>query len=127
MATVNKCFKRDLKIIDESYYVVHNPWFNYFEIKKKMNILRTDKEKGRKVKIKNPTLAIFFPWEMNDVALNNLRKRKWVGRQQRGDSYINDIAKRNKEARAKGKLIAQEMQVEGHMRRHNWGRKKIYT
>lgn len=125
MSTVNKCFKRDLKVLDPSYFVKYNDEYRYYEIKRKMDVKRTDKENGIKVKIKDPTVAIFH--HLNDSAIQNMQKRKFLGRQYDGDKYLQWIKNRNKEARVKRKIVAQEMQVEGHMRRHNWGKKKIYT
>jgi hypothetical protein len=125
MATVNKCFKRDLKVLDPSYFVRYNSEFQYYEIKKKMDVKRTDKDNGIKVRIKDPTVATFR--HLNDSAIQNMNKRKYLGRKYEGDKYLEWIKNTNKEARAKGKTLAREMVAEGFMEEYKHQRKKTVS
>ena len=125
MATVNKCFKRDLKVLDPSYFVRYNNEYQYYEIKKKMDVKRTDKDKGIKVRIKDPTVAVFH--HLNDSAIQNMQERKFLGRKYDGEKYLNWIKSRNKESRAKKKQIAREMVAEGFMEEHKFQRKKSFS
>ena len=122
MATVNKCFKRDLRVLDPNYFVRYNSEYQYYEIKKKMDVLRTDKDNGVRVKIKDPTVAVFH--HLNDSAIQNMKERKFLGRKYEGEKYIQWIARRNKESRAKKKQIAREMVAEGFMEEYKFQRKK---
>lgn len=122
MAVVNKSFKRDLKALDPSYFVRYNHEYQYYEIKKKMSINRTDKDNGVRVRIKDPTVATFR--HLNDSAIQNMQKRKFYGRKYEGEKYLQWIARRNKEARAKGKTLAREMVAEGFMEEYKFQRKK---
>ena len=115
-------FTKELKIIDDTYYVVFNKRYEYYEIKKEMNVIKD----GRLVVVK-PTLAVFR--RLNDRALNNLRERKYTGRKFSADpmkylSYLNSL---NKEAKAKKRELALEMMSHGYMAIHNLGRRKIFT
>lgn len=102
-------FLRGLKIIDPSYFVMWNPIYAYFEIKVKLYKEMVDKETKQKVVFRNPTVAVFE--HCNEAALQDMRKRKYIGRQyedgyHQGDTnyssgYIKDLLKRNKELKAK--------------------------
>lgn len=115
-------FERELQIIDDTYFVVFNKEYEYYEIKKQMNVVKD----GRLVVVK-PTLAVFR--RLNDGALNNLRERKYVGRKYAGDSekYLNYLNSLNEEAKKKKQQLAIETMAEGYMRIHNLGRKTIFT
>jgi len=117
-----KWFERELEIIDSTYYVVFNREYQYYEIKKEMNVIKD----GELVIVK-PTLAVFR--RLNDRALENLRERKHTGRKYARDpmlylKYLNNL---NKEAKAKKKELAMEIMAEGYIRIHNLGRRKIFT
>lgn len=115
-------FERELKIIDDTYFVVFNKMYEYYEIKKEMNVVKN----GELVVVK-PTLAVFR--RLNDGALNNLRERKYMGRKYAGDpkKYLNYINSLNEEAKKKKQQLAIEIMSEGYMRIHNLGRTKIFT
>jgi hypothetical protein len=87
-----------------------------------MSISRADKDNGVKVRIKDPTVATFR--HLNDSAIQNMNKRKFLGRKYEGLKYLEWIKNRNKEAKAKGKLLAREMVVEGFMEEYKFQRKK---
>jgi len=115
-------FEQELKIIDDTYFVVFNQKYEYYEIKKEMNVVKD----GRLVVVR-PTLAVFR--RLNDRALNNLRERKYIGRKFAGDSmkYLNYLNSLNVEAKKKKQQFALETMTEGYMRIHNLGRKTIFT
>ena len=117
-----KWFARELQIIDDTYFVVFNKMYEYYEIKKQMNVVQN----GELVVVK-PTLAVFR--KLNDRALNNLRERKYEGRKYAGDSekYLNHLNALNEEAKKKKQKLAVEMMAEGYVRIHNLGRKQIFT
>lgn len=117
-----KWFERELAIIDDSYFVVFNKRYEYYEIKKQMNVVKD----GRLVVVK-PTLAVFR--RLNDRALDNLRERKFMGRKYSGDpkKYLNYLNGLNVESKKKKKELAMEMMAEGYVRIHNLGRRKIFT
>ena len=117
-----KWFTRELEIIDNTYYVVFNRRYEYYEIKKQMNVIKD----GRLVVVK-PTLAVFR--RLNDRALNNLRERKYMGRKYAGDpkKYLNYINSLNVEAKKKKQELAVETMAEGYMKIHNLGRRQIFT
>jgi hypothetical protein len=131
MRAIPDFFVRDLEIIDPTYFVKYNQLYNYFEIKKEMEVERKDKERGIRVRIKNPTVAVFR--SLNEAALNNLRKRKYEGlkyaRKHDSDEYLNDIIRSNKEAKKKKEQIALEMVAEGMIKIDNIEnrRKVIFT
>lgn len=126
MESPPKWFVDELQIIDPTYFVVANEDYQYYEIKKKMDIDRVDKENGKHVRVHNPTVAVFHT--LNDDALLSIRRRKYIGLQYRQDTmaYLKDIQKQNREAKAKAKQIAREMMAEGYMRIYNLGRKRYY-
>jgi len=115
-------FERELEIIDDTYYVVFNKRYEYYEIKKQMNVIKD----GRLVVVK-PTLAVFR--RLNGKALDNLRERKFMGRKYAGDpkKYLNYLNSLNVEAKKKKQQLAIEMMSEGYVRIHNLGRRKIFT
>lgn len=115
-------FTRELRIIDDTYYVVFNKNYEYYEIKKQMNVVKD----GDLVVVK-PTLAVFR--RLNDRALNNLRERKFMGRKYAGDpkKYLNYLNSLNVESKKKKQQLALETMTEGYIRIHNLGRKKIFT
>jgi len=117
-----KWFTRELEIIDPTYFVVFNKNYQYYEIKKEMNVIRD----GELVVVR-PTLAVFK--RLNDRALNNLRERKYVGRKYSRDPmlYLKYLNSLNEEAKKKKKELAIETMAEGYMRIHNLGRRKIFT
>lgn len=115
-------FTKELKIIDDTYYVVFNRKYEYYEIKKEMNVVRN----GELVVVK-PTLAVFH--RLNERALDNLRQRKLMGLKYSGDpkKYLNYLNELNKEAKKKKQQLAIETMAHGYMAIHNLGRKKIFT
>lgn len=117
-----KWFERELEVIDNTYFVVFNKRYEYYEIKKQMNVVKD----GRLVVVK-PTLAVFR--RLNDRALDNLRERKFTGRKYAGDSkkYLSYLNSLNKEAKKKKQQLAMETMAEGYMRIHNLDRRKIFT
>jgi len=117
-----KWFERELQIIDDSYFVVFNKRYSYYEIKKEMNVIKD----GHLVVVR-PTLAVFR--KLNDKALNNLRERKFMGRKYAGDpkKYLNYLNSLNEEAKKKKQKLAVEIMAEGYMRIHNLDRRKIFT
>ncbi len=125
MAVVPRCFKRDLRVLDPSYFVRYNSEYQYYEIKRKMSVNRTDKDNGLRVKIKDPTVAVFH--HLNDSAIQNMQERKFLGRKYDGEKYLKWIKNRNKESRAKKKQIAREMVAEGFMEEHKFQRKKSFS
>ncbi len=125
MATVNKCFKRDLQVLDPNYFIRYNSEYQYYEIKRKMSVNRTDKDNGIRVKIKDPTVAVFH--HLNDSAIQNMQERKFLGRKYDGEKYLKWIKDRNKESRAKKKQIAREMVAEGFMEEYKFQRKKSFS
>ena len=118
----HKWFERELQIIDDSYFVVFNKMYQYYEIKKQMNVV-----KNGELVVVRPTLAVFR--KLNDKALNNLRERKYMGRKYAGDpeKYLNYLNSLNEEAKKKKQQLAIEIMAEGYMRIHNLGRKQIFT
>lgn len=119
-------FAKELAIVDDAYYVFPNENYQYFEIKRRMDIDRKDKENGKRVRIKDPTVAVFK--SLNDDALLSIRKRKYIGLQYRQNmlEYMKDIQRQNREAKAKAIEIAREQIAEGFMRIFQWNRKKYY-
>lgn len=117
-----KWFTRELQIIDDTYFVVFNKRYEYYEIKKQMNVVKD----GRLVVVK-PTLAVFR--RLNDRALDNLRERKCEGRKYAGNSneYLNHLKRLNEEAKKKKQQLALEMMATGYLAIHNLGRKQIFT
>lgn len=117
-----KWFSRELEIIDDTYYVVFNKKYEYYEIKKQMNVVKN----GELVVVK-PTLAVFR--RLNDRALNNLRERKYVGRKYARDPmlYLKYLNSLNEEAKKKKHELALEVMAHGLMRIHNIDRKTIFT
>jgi len=117
-----KWFERELQIIDDTYFVVFNREYEYYEIKKQMNVVKN----GELVVVK-PTLAVFR--RLNERALNNLRERKHMGIKYAGDpkKYLKYINSLNVEAKKKKQQLAIETMAEGYMRIHNLGRKTIFT
>lgn len=78
MMLIPEWFAKELAIVDDAYYVFPNENYQYFEIKRRMDIDRKDKENGKRVRIKDPTVAVFK--SLNDDALLSIRKRKYIGR-----------------------------------------------
>lgn len=117
-----KWFERELQIIDDSYFVVFNKMYEYYEVKKQMNVVKN----GRLVVVR-PTLAVFR--RLNERALDNLRQRKFMGRKYSGDpkKYLKYLNSLNVESKKKKRHLAMEMMAEGYVRIHNLGRKKIFT
>jgi len=117
---VPKWFEKDLKIIDPDYVVVYNPEYDVFEIKSRIAI-----RKGNVPKWLVFNLAVFK--QLNQAALENLRYRKHLGKKyaKKGE-YLKWIKEMNAEAKAKRKQVALEMQAEGYIRIHNFGRKKYF-
>jgi len=74
MKSVRRGFKRDLEIIDPTYYATWNPNSQFWEIRK-VTPLRRGFER-------HSVLAIFE--RLNDKALTELRYRKWLGRKFEG-------------------------------------------
>ena len=73
---VPEWFKRDLKIIDPTYYVFENYNYNYYEIRKNFHWFNgTDRTEHWA----SPSLANFKL--LNNAALDSLRERKQKGRQ----------------------------------------------
>ena len=124
--TPQSWFLKELECIDPSYRVVYNEMYRYYEIKKDLDIYRTDKVNGKTVRLKNPTVAVFHV--LNDDALESLRRRKRVGLKYHQNSlaYLEDIKRQNNEAKRKAKELAREQQAEGWMRAYNWGKKKYF-
>jgi len=117
-----KWFERELQIIDDTYFVVFNKIYKYYEIKKQMNVVRD----GELV-VAKPTLAVFR--RLNERALDNLRQRKFMGRKYSGDpkKYLNYLNSLNVESKKKKRHLAMEMMAEGYVRIHNLERRKIFT
>lgn len=124
--TIPEWFVKDLEVIDTTYFVVPNEEFGYFEIKKRLDIERKDKINGVKVRVKDPTVAVFK--SLNEDALLSLRKRKYDGLRYRQDmmAYLKDIKRHNEESRKKAIEIAREQVAEGFIKIFNWGKKKYY-
>jgi len=122
MPIVPDWFVRELKVLDDSYFVEYDSKYGYYVIKKKLNKL----ERGyiNEVEIWLAT----FP-RLNDRAMANLRYRKWMGRKFEGDmkKYIRYLKGLNKEAKQKAKELGYEMMAEGLMKIHNFGRKSYFT
>lgn len=118
----HKWFERELAIIDNTYFVVFNKKYQYYEIKKQMNVVKN----GDLVVVK-PTLAVFR--KLNDRALNNLRARKQMGIRYSGDpkKYLNYLNSLNKESKKSKRNLAMEMMAEGYVRIHQLERRKIFT
>jgi len=117
-----KWFERELAIIDSTYFVVFNKRYQYYEIKKQMNVVRN----GGLVVVR-PTLAVFR--RLNDRALDNLRERKFMGIKYGGEpeKYLNYLNGLNVESKKKKRELAMEMMAEGYVRIHNLERRKIFT
>jgi len=123
---IPRWFVRELEIIDPTYYVVPNEEYQYYEIKRKIEISRTDRESANHILIYHPTVAVFKT--LNEDALLSLRKRKYIGLKFRQNmrEYAKSIVRENKEAKKKAIEIARERTAEGLIRIFNWGRKKYY-
>ena len=115
-------FEKELKIIDDTYFIVFNRKYHYYEIKKQMNII----QEGHLVVVK-PTLAVFR--RLNDRALNNLRERKCEGRKYAGkdNEYLNHLKRLNEDAKVKKRELGMEVMAEGYVRIHNLDRRKTFT
>lgn len=121
-------FLRQLEIIDKSYFLEWNDLYAYWEVKKKMDICRTDKITGKITQIKDPTVAVFT--RLNDQALLSMRRRKYNAlRYVPGDmgSYLEAIKRANRIAQKKIKDIALERMAEGFMKMYEVGRKQMFT
>lgn len=123
MRTIPRWFEKDLAIIDPSYYVFYNDLYDYFEIKRRMDVSRKvaiTEEKLRHVRVHNPTVAVFKI--LNDAALLDLRKRKYIGlkfhRAYKDDAYLDWLVAQNREAKKKKQELAHEMMAEGFMEMH---------
>lgn len=123
--TVPTWFTKDLELIDPTYFVFPNEEYQYFEIRKRMDIDRKDKINKKSVHIKDPTVAVFK--SLNDDALISLRRRKYIGLKYKQDTlgYLRDIKRQNKEAQQKAIEIAREQMTEGFMR--IFSTKQYYT
>ena len=124
--TAPSWFVAELEIIDPTYFCLWHEEYRYWEIKKRMDIDRVDKDNGVHVRLKDPTVAVFKL--LNDDALLSLRKRKYIGLKYANNplKYLADIQARNREARAKARHYAQEMQAEGVERIVNWDKRKMF-
>ena len=122
-------FLKQLTIIDKTYFPVWNEHYAYWEIKKRMEIARTNGDTGHLVNIKDPTLAIFN--HLNDNALLTLRRRKYNGlmyhRKYSSTAYLDHIVRANRIAKKKMKEIAHERMAEGFMKMYDMSRKKMFT
>ena len=125
MPTPPAGFLKQLDCIDPTYFVYFNEEYGYWEIKKKMDFDRKideDAARNRQIRAraKDPTVGVFF--RLNDDALLDLRKRKYLGlkhhRANREDDYLNWIISQNREAKAKKRQMALEMMAEGMMKMH---------
>jgi hypothetical protein len=142
---VPKWFLRELKIIDPTYFVTWNDEYQYFEIRKKMNMEKIVEVPGKeilsgeelhglrrpqllKITMRNPTVAVFKI--LNDQALIDMRKRKYIGLkfQRNNDplAYLKWIMAQNKEAKAKKEEIAHEMITDGIMKMHKLETSKTF-
>jgi hypothetical protein len=124
-----KWFEKELSIIDPTYYVWQNPFYRYYEIKKKIEVdnkIKMNGERYARLRLNNPTVAVFE--HLNDNALNRLRKRKLEGIRLRQNSlaYIQEIERQNKEAQEKKIQLGKEMVAKGLMKIFNWGKSKTY-
>ena len=124
--TPHAWWKRELACIDPTYRVVYNEMYRYYEIKKELDIYRTDKGNGKTVRLQNPTVAVFHT--LDNDALDSLRRRKRVGLKYHTNSlaYLEDIKRQNREAKRKARELAIEQQAEGWMKIENWGKKQYF-
>ena len=130
-------FKKELAIIDPRYYPVWNLAWEYWEIKCRLDFSRSienptviKKDEIIKLSIRNPTVAVFQ--NLNDDALFQLRKRKHIGlkfhRAYDGTkAYIEDVLRRNREAKSKKRELAAELVAEGYMKIYDLEHKKTFV
>ena len=122
MPLIPDWFERELKVLDDSYFVEYHRNYNYYVIKKKLNKLERGYLKETEVWLAT------FP-RLNDRAMANLRYRKWLGRKLEGEpeKYFRYLKNLNKEAKEKAKELGYEMMAEGLMKIHQYERRKIFT
>ena len=125
---VPEWFKRELKIIDPTYYVFmnNNVGYNYYEIRKDFHWFNgTDRTEHWA----SPSLANFKL--LNNAALDSLRERKRRGLQFEKKYYedrlLQEIKRENREIREKNKELALDMMAEGFIRIEDQGRRKMFT
>jgi len=134
---VPKWFERELKIIDPRYYPVWNTAWNYWEIKCRLELSRSVENPKTinngeiiKLSLRNPTVAVFQ--SLSEDSLFQLRKRKYIGlkfhRAYDGNkAYIEDVLRRNAEAKSKKEELAAELMAEGYMKIYDLEHKKTYV
>ena len=143
MPSVPAWFKRELRVLDPRYFVIYNDDFCYWEVKMKLDFSRKIDLPGSytsdrthhvatpasqlRVRMHNPTVAIFE--DLNDRAMLELRQRRqaFLSRSPGQDDEVTEIAKRNKEARAKREEVGQQMVVDGFMEDHKYKRRKTWV
>jgi len=122
MPLIPDWFERELKVLDDSYFVEYHRNYNYYVIKKKLNKL----ERGY---LQETEVWLATYPRLNDRAMANLRYRKWLGRKLEGEpeKYFRYLKNLNKEAKEKAKELGYEMMAEGLMKIHQYERRKIFT
>jgi len=132
-------FLKELEMIDPRYFVAWNEPYRYWEIKLRLKFDRKIEVEGGAVsdgthhmltedqviryRVENPTIAI-EPY-LNDLALNNLRRRKYLRLKYKGDfDELNEIAENNRQAEEKAHQLGIELIAEGLMKMDKIGNKR---
>lgn len=123
---IPRWFDKELLIIDPRYYVVRNDGLNIFEIKVRMDFARK-MDPGHFIRMHNPTIAVFE--RLNDDALNDLRRRKWIAAHRHGgpEAELKEIIARNKEAKRKKIEMGHDQIAEGFMENYKYKRRHTVT
>ena len=123
---VPEWFKKELKIIDPTYYVFPNEKYNYYEIRKDFHWYNGNEGTEHRA---SPSLANFKL--LNNAALDSLRERKRRGlqfeRKYYKDKVLREIERENREIREKNKEEALEMMTEGFMKIDQLERRRMFT
>jgi len=118
-------FVQDLRLIDPTYFPAWNDDYHYWEIKKKLEVYRKDKDNGKAVFLKDPTVAVFETLDMR--AVHRLRSRKLVGLKYAGTKkYLKDIERQNREAQAKGRELARDRIAREFMDAYKISKRKMF-
>lgn len=129
MKPIPEWFKKDLKMVDENYFVVYNQFYDYFEIKRRIHI-HYFKERTKKWAEVNHLATVGVFKVLNTTAIDSLLKRKKIGLKfnykENPKKYWDWVAKQEKEARQKAKDMAIDHMTEGVIRIENIGKSQLY-
>jgi len=120
MPLIPEFFKRAIRIIDPSYYVIFDSGSRTFDIMK--DIKEKSRRKDGSYEWTKTSLLLAFFKNPNDKALTRLRERKWLGRRlsliEHPKRYMEWCKRINAEAKAMKSKLAADMLIEGFKKIH---------